>query len=185
MKVKSIVCGTLAILACTQVFALDITKGHLISHKEWTTGNAKGHFVASNAQAFQKSKMMGDPVTNSNNESYTNIDVVNTVSNMPVTITGNNYVRISNDSDMTQHYRVSYRTCSQIDPTRDIEDCIFYSDIIALEPHGSFSDMKAPELQETYNVPGTYQTSSDTFIVSTDSFDVASHSLSEGEVKVS
>ena len=41
---NKLLCAVITSLVCAHGFALEINKGHLVSHKEWTTGNVKAIF---------------------------------------------------------------------------------------------------------------------------------------------
>lgn len=146
----------IAALLNTNTFAVEIYKGQIISHKEWSTGNnqysfddAKNHFPLTSLP------------THTNNNSYTYYDSqaiglsFTGLVNMPIKINGYNYTAIENYTTATQTYLYHVEDCAVIDS--HTSNCAYYDDQIQLDPEGYIIYQQSPSLITTFSTKGIYQ----------------------------
>src|SRR3990167_9102818 len=138
----------------TSGFALEIDKGHVVSHKEWTTGNAKGFFKPGKmtAEMMKMKGMRSDAYSYSSLYSY--VTSAKGTVNTPVEIDGDNYIYAYNNTQKAETYHYSFSICAH--NSDHTAQCAYYYDELVLEPGGSASSMEIPSLQVTFMKPGTY-----------------------------
>jgi hypothetical protein len=183
MRVKSLLCLALTTIVGSNSFALEIYKGHLISHKEWSTGNVKGGFVANK---IMKSALASNHAASNDHGEQKNIisqiaSYTGTVGS-PVAVNSENSIYMLNVSETSKLYRYTYSLCADaIDKTAQ---CVYYSDAIQLDAGGYFNNVQAPQLQLIYATPGTYQTYTTTSL-NTEDWTSVTGSTSVGSVTIS
>lgn len=159
MKLKSLLCLMLA-SAATQAYALEIYKGHIVSHKEWATGSAKGSFVPGNAaaNAALKLNMLGSKQSRADggvsHTIFSSVAPATGTAGSITTLTGSNSIYMYNSGKEKQQYNYQYSLCAAIaDKTAS---CVYYYDEIELEAGGSFNDNHQGQSQLVFAAAGTY-----------------------------
>lgn len=156
MKNKiSLLAVVLAGVVTTNASALEIHKGKIIAHKEWTTGIAKGSFK-SKALVKKNVEDMGNFYV------YTNAQGGKAQAGIVTTINGQTQVFIQNASNETKQYSYNMSVCS--DTTEHTASCVLSFYTIEVEPNGDFSDSSTPELRLIYDKAGKYNTYVNTFV---------------------
>jgi hypothetical protein len=163
MKMKTLSCIIITSLVSAPLFALEITKGHLISHKEWSTNDAKGNFISSHEKPKDMiSQLNATEGPSSDIATSAQLYPIKGAVNKPFTTEGINYADITNNSDKTQRYQLSYETC--VETTDKVVNCIFYDDVLELEAGGHLNDTHKPNLTATIKQPGSYRAESKTTV---------------------
>ena len=156
MKVKLLGCS-LSILLSVNCYALEIYKGHLVNHKEWTTGGAK---MLVKEGKNQRLKML-TPTKNSSgvfSNSFNSIDFTQGVVNVPIDIKSTHQIYVLNDTEQTHQYSYILGSCAQID-THNIQ-CGYYLDSVELKPGGYVYTDEQPLLQVVVKIAGNYMVNS-------------------------
>jgi len=185
MKVKSLVCLAFASIVSVQAFALEIYKGHVISHKEWSTGNAKGAFVA--GHMTNQSLRLTRPVASRGEgdfvSSYSHISSSSGKAGVPAIVIGDGMVYIANGSQGSKQYAYQYTVCAEIaDKT---EQCLYSYDEIELDADGYFQESRQPQLQLTFATPGDYHILTATMIMGEHGLSSIVNSTSDGIISIS
>lgn len=169
MKLKVIVGIALATALCSQTYALQITKGKLISHKQWTTNGAIGKFLPGKKtlQSVQHKTDIDDPNDLLPVGLFSVMQSVNTTVGTPVDIANNALIYVTNNTSQVRDYNYNIVTCAATE-TPDTTECVQYFDVISLEPNGSFWDSVSPVLTMNYKTAGTYNTYAGTYYSAVD-----------------
>lgn len=188
MKIKaSLLCLTITAIASANSFALELYKGRVINHKEWTTGNVKATFKDSmkNATSQFKNKMM-----TKSDSTYASIysNGLNTkgATGVPVTINGNHSIYVMNDTQAAQQYNYTLSICANT--SENTTQCAYYYDEIQLEAGGYVVVDKAPVLEVKFSQPGIYKSHTSTNLMTrpdVNSLHMVSGSSSENSVEIS
>jgi hypothetical protein len=156
-------------MASTNTFALEITKGELLEHKEWTTGNVTGIFknldskTSKEARKFQAANDQRpisprqSIVTNGTMFSAESFVDKNTI------IYGVRDLSFYNGTDSPQTYIIETRLCSSLFPIETQEpfngfNCAVSQDKLQLDADGSIDLKKYAELLRNYSEIGSYDT---------------------------
>lgn len=100
MKIKFLISLAVAAAVGSNAFALDITKGKLISHKEWATAGAKATYLpgTKTRKDIQPEGMKGIKLSESTNTIYVDTESTTAHVNEPVSVSNDGYVWIYNTS---------------------------------------------------------------------------------------
>lgn len=178
-----ILLGFILASMATSGFALEIYKGHVVSHKEWTTGNAKGFFKPGKITSeILKSK--GLRTDNSYSSLYTYATTVKGNVNTPIDIPGDNYIFVYNDTQVSEFYHYTFSICAR--NSEHTASCAFYYDELVLEPGGYASSAEQPILQVSFAKPGLYESAVSTMLYKElESSRTNSGSTSEATIEIS
>ncbi|MHB1948135.1 MAG: hypothetical protein ACYCQI_08485 [Gammaproteobacteria bacterium] len=172
MKGKLLVGLALISISSTNGFTMDISKGKLISHHEWTTDNRV------KIKLEETNKTLKNSVLSSKNAdilsgSFDRIIVENKMSDTIGTagaitnLLANDITYISNDSSSPHNYKINTVICTTYDSTGGTA-CGSVSDEFTLEPQGQVTLSRSPVLSLIYNMPGTYSTYTETYVLRED-----------------
>ena len=158
MKGKIILSLVAASLVSSGSFALEIYKGRIVNHKEWTTGNVKAILKAGDPRKNKMAQLNNR--TTQNNSTYasvsSDIDYVEGTANTPLQLSGDHYVFIANDTATAQSYHYYFSICAESSDRTG--QCAYFHDEIQLEAGGYFNSSEEPELQLTFEKPGLFKT---------------------------
>lgn len=160
MKLTHIICLAIVTACSSQAYALEIYKGKVTNHKEWSTGGAKGTFVSDFGHASSLKMRRGNNGNNhSSAENFAGSIIAHSASdsttvNQPTVLPNSNDVYFYNDSSEKQTYTYTFGSCGQ--DSKEIVQCIFFENTVELEPNGYIQDSSHPTLELTYTKPGRY-----------------------------
>lgn len=172
MKGKSLIALAIASLISANLFALEITKGHLIKHKEWVTGNAKVTFKqgkhALDRNSHQK-HFDGHEVAY--NFVSSGLEAQTGVVGSATKIDSEHFFHIFNQTNAVQKYFYNFTVCADtyMNGTQEHEQCAHYYDEIELQPGGIASSNIVPELELFYDTAGRYSVSAYSSVVPVES----------------
>ena len=163
MKGKLLLCGTLTTLFCANSFAMEIYKGRIIEHKEWTTGNAKITFKPSDArEARLKFDQQKKQSQNAGAFISTYADSIKGNVGQPITVTGSHIIDVRNDTQATQRYTYILSLCTNT--SNHQAQCGYYYDTVELESGGYIFNSYTPMLQVQFDNAGTYTNYAQTLV---------------------
>jgi hypothetical protein len=138
----------------TNAFALQITKGKLISHKEWATDGAVASYLP--ATKTLASVQKAGQLTKTALELSAETESVATTVGAPVTIANDASIWVMNTSDEVKQYRYTFYICAFINA--NTSDCVYTEDLVELQPHGAIYTGAKPALQVAFDEAGVYDT---------------------------
>ncbi len=149
MNLQKLFCLAVMASVSTNVIAMEIYKGKVLSEKIYASDGSKATL------APQKNTML--PRHNDSDYAYTtaNIPSGHAKVNTPVVVDGSLSVSFVNSTEETRHYTVLNRVCSRT--TEATNHCVYYHKEIELQPQGSFFEDALPLLKMTYSKPGSYK----------------------------
>lgn len=122
-------CFALTAFISSQVYAVEIFKGKILQHKEWSTGQAKAVFKE------VKNLNLKANLNNSSAMMTTSLaDIVHGTVGIPVEVKGVSSGSIRNQTESVQTYYYNATVCAETNPFNT--DCIYYNDKIELQPGG-------------------------------------------------
>lgn len=154
MKIKLIISMAIAAAVGSNAFALEISKGKLISHKEWATAGAKAAYLPGTKTRQNIQDIKGMKLSESSNAVYSDTESTTAKVGEPVTVGNDGYVWIYNASEAVKNYRFEYSICA--DQTANIMECVYSEDVVELQPHGYVSDSRKPTVTMKYDTAGSY-----------------------------
>lgn len=167
MKNKVLLIFILSLLSTVNSFAIQITGGKLISHKEWTQGNViKSSFkdiTSSNTSRipvsrFKKNETIENWITASSRTIRS--DEASIPVNKDITFSGVSHIHILNDSDSVQKTYSIIHTMNVFPPCPSEPGHLcptlfsIVEDVVMLEPNGSAFIEKEPTLTTRFDSPG-------------------------------
>ena len=185
MKGKLLLGLTIATLISANSFALEIYKGKLIKHKEWTTGGVKSSVInaATNTSHLKLNTALASKSATPYLETFSfGGDISGYVGNL-VQVIGNNEVYVHNYSDTSQTYYYTLNVCADAGNKED--KCIFYFDEFSLDPDGYVSTNIQPSLYLVYFTPGTYDYYVESAAVNADRLSFENMSSAKGNITIS
>jgi hypothetical protein len=183
MKLKIIISIVVATALSSQAYAMQITKGKLISHREWATKGVKASFGISTRT--RKDMKLDDNPNIIPSANFAETHSVLAKVGQPVSVKNDGFVTIANTTNHTRTYQIFMRICADAITSGNVE-CLNYENEISLEPGGSYVDAPVPTLTITYNEPGTYSSYAMTWYYgSNQSADEDGRSLSDATIVVS
>jgi hypothetical protein len=157
MKGKILI-GLAAVLVSTGSFAMDITKGRLLDHKEWTTNGGVGTFIdkhqslaATKANRFFHDEQFEDGVI-AQGKVY---DLDTAKVNEEVRVHSKSILWLVNYTQSQQIYKITTELCSNLENV-DKQVCTRTEDRVSLEPKGSLSMNRYPSVHITFDKAGYY-----------------------------
>lgn len=158
MKSKSLWCLALILMISTSSFALEIYKGRLIKHREWTTVYAKGMFNAvdiKNRSLAVRNKMARTSES-SDITVFSDAKAIQGIVNSKTLLDGEHYISIQNNTTTTQQYDYELSIC--VDTSTFASQCTYFNVEIQLDPTGYASDSEESNLFIQFTKPGIYHT---------------------------
>lgn len=172
MKAKLLLGLIFTSIVSINSYAMEITKGKLISHKEWTTGNITGSFKEIIKGKNSKFSLL--PLQNQKNlELPTNLSVVmassyayenNGLTGTDIIFTGSSYAIIYNKTSSPQTYRIITNFSLHFDEhsgngnnnnnNSGMNDSVTSEDVVTLDPQGEFFSMRHPVITKNFAMPG-------------------------------
>lgn len=152
------VIASIGVFTSVNALATEITKGRMIKHKEWTTGNVLSYSLKATtpkqmALKFKTFQQKTHP--NSANISMSMLDSISpAIAETKVEITGTSVVGAKNTSNETKQYEITSQLCTDNDP---LTACVFIYDAIELEAGGMFIYDINPVVLASYSKIGTHQ----------------------------
>lgn len=175
--------GLVLVTITTSSFALEIDKGRVINHKEWTTGNAKGFFKPGK-MTNEMMKGQGWHGNSSYSSLYSYASSTQGTVNTPVNIEGDNYIYAHNDTEKDEIYHYTFSICAH--NSDHTAQCAYYYDELVLQPGGSASSSEIPSLQVTFTKPGKYRSDVSSYLYKEqDGLYVHNGSTADGSVEIS
>lgn len=178
MKIKFLLACVVMATLSTNASALQIHKGKLLSHKEWSTGKAK----LSLAKAIIAKRSLKDNTDGTWSSLTSEIHPATGLVNQMIAIKNEANIYLQNNSDHEQTYELRFSICAM--PAKDSYDCVDTWDTIQLQPGGHFSDPDALVLNIAFDQPGEYTIFSDSSMW-TEYWANSAYSSSESSVIVS
>lgn len=140
--------------------AMELTHGKLLSHKEWTTGNAKGTFANTSLKPqthihplFKKPHVSLDTTISAS--VWDKVDSTPTGQvGKPVETDGFSAVNLINSNTEEQTFSIYSELCAW-DETAQI-GCVHSLDQVVVKPQDVASVYRYPQLTLTYTTPGQY-----------------------------
>lgn len=154
MNIKLLVGLVCAAAIGSNAFALQITKGKLISHKEWATDGAVASYLPA-TKTFEGVKKAG-LLTKTALELTAETESVAVTVGAPVTISNDAWIWVMNTSDEVKQYRYTFYICAFVNA--NTSDCVYAEDLVELQPHGAIYTGAKPALQVAFDKTGVYDT---------------------------
>lgn len=164
MKIKLLISMAIAAAVGSNAFALEITKGKLISHKEWATAGAKASYLPGTKTRQTVLDSKGMKLSGSSNAIFSDTESTTTQVGVPVTVGNDGYVWIYNSTETVQNYRFVVSMCA--DQNDEIIECVYSEDNVELQPHGYLSDSRKPSVTMKYDTAGSYNIFASAYYVS-------------------
>jgi hypothetical protein len=164
---------------------LEITKGKLISHKEWASDGAVASYLPGTksfkdvVDSGSSANMLGRTGTQITAETHS----VATTVGQPVTIANDGFVWIINTSDEVKQYRYNFHICAS--NLESQTECVYTEDVVELQPRGSFASARKPTLELTFDKPGVYNMYAQSFFTTAPMQTSIVSSASTGTITVS
>lgn len=159
MKFTTLVGAVCAAVIFSQAYALQIHKGRLISHKEWSTGNAIPAFLPGTLHA--KKSLMEAPIQVLAETGSESVRIGDSVS------VGNNaLIQVLNNSNEIKSYVASLEFCAFLQ--NHITDCMFSEDIVELEPYGDLDLAKKLLLTLKFTKAGVHEIRARSIVIGED-----------------
>jgi hypothetical protein len=155
---KLLIITAVASVVSANAFALDIKNGKLLSHKEWATStNIKFSFKDSNKKQMLPNILANKKISDNMPEdtdvaiAQNRFEDVVGLTNQSMTISGESWVTLQNESNKQQNYTVQTYLC--IYNFNDVI-CAISKDELELYPKGSVSISKVPQIETTFKDSG-------------------------------
>jgi hypothetical protein len=166
MKIKLLVSMAIAAAVGSNAFALEISKGKLISHKEWSTGGAIASSQPGSKTLESVMRRHKSMLKSENSVSYYFLEAETAPATgrvgEPVSVSNNAFVYARNDTSETQTYNYNFSICTN--KSDHIIECVYAGDVIELLPGGFFSNTAQPVLTVKFDKPGSYSTMADSIV---------------------
>ena len=165
MKMKLLISAVIAAAVCSNAFALHITKGKLISHKEWTTGNAIASYQPGTKTLQSMKRTLAKLDVNPSTPIFLASETRNAVAHVGerVSVNNNAFIWVKNNTESTRNYYYNFNICAT--KSDSIIECVYAYEQIELEPNGEFNNALSPELTVKFNEPGVYETTASSFVM--------------------
>lgn len=148
-------------LVSANSFAMEIYKGKLINHKEWSDSNDKFSFKSNVSALPLTLPTHGKKIHGKANGNQAMVYAVanggNFLTNSDVSLTGYGIIYVENDTDAEQTY--DYRQSICVNISEHEQHCAQLADSVDLEPGGYFLNQDMPVVNVTFNEPGNYMES--------------------------
>lgn len=149
MNLGKLFCLTALACISSNVFAMEIYKGKVVSEKLYASDGSKATLAVKKhavKRAYEE-----DFIYNT-----ASIPSSNAWVNKPVVIDGASTVSIFNNEGMTKSYEVRSEVCSET--SEATTHCVYYYKTVLLESGGYYYDDAIPLLKMSYSKPGRYKT---------------------------
>lgn len=148
MKTKFMLSLVAAAVVSSPVMALQVVKGKVISHKEWSTSGVSASYLPPIAAKQGLS----------HGASYLSIGVrpQQVAVGEKATVVNDSALYLTNSSGKTHSYYIVNSICVLLDLNN--EECVYSKDIVELEAGGMLYSTKRPALTVALQNPGVYPT---------------------------
>lgn len=147
-------CVAAIALAGTQAFALEIVKGKVVEHKEWSTGHIKSVIKNTSIPDAKLKK----PFDKDSEWAALYLDIQHGTVGQPVTWAPHAFIHHSNMTEANE--KISYFVGACVWMTLNDIECTYYSDTVELQPGGTIYGGGVPEVTTTFDQAGTYNITS-------------------------
>lgn len=157
MQIKLFISMAIAAAVASNAFALQITKGKLISHKEWTTGGAIAASLPGTktlASIMRDKNIMRPGRTHTSYFLQAEAAPVSGHVGERIPVSNDAYIYAYNDTNEIKHYQYNFNICAI--KTEKITECVNSGDVVELQPGGSFHNFGQPVLKVKFDKAGTY-----------------------------
>ncbi|MFZ2315031.1 MAG: hypothetical protein WAW86_05155 [Gammaproteobacteria bacterium] len=162
MKKKILFGLALTTVISANSFALEITNGTLLDHKETIKGNIQGTFLSIKKDTAANTNKSFSPRNVESNYISGNMEIIKPKKDdaevgSDITFTGFSKIYIWNGSSYKQTYTI----------TKNADTCFFKSpdsfcqvetvssiDVVSLSPGGSITDLSTPKVTKNYDIAG-------------------------------
>ncbi len=156
MKVKLLLATAMMAAITSNAFALHITKGKLLSHKEWATGGAIALTMPTNKTKASLMRMLDQQNSIQPSLVVAGIDNFATTVNEPVTINNNGFFWFENTTAASKTLSLMTSICVQ--HSVNTLECVYTFDRFDLEAGGYVELNIFPALKVAFREAGTYIT---------------------------
>lgn len=184
MKSKILLSVMFGLLVNANAFAVEIYKGQLVNHKEWSTHNVQLNVMNGKNSLAQ---MKHVTVKDSDGSSFVFLQSLLPQARGKVgsvtTVDSTNGMFIQNLTDTSQTYLYGVSLCSSADGRTN--ECGYYQDQYQLDPQGYV--MLTPDIQVLipFTMPGTYQSTLTATISGNEDTSPLSMSMAIGAITIS
>lgn len=144
-------------IASSSTFALKITQGKVLKHKEWTTGNITKATYTTKDNAFsadiKKIASEGNDITSSI-FTFAGTNTLNGKAFEPAVATGYSSIIMTNASNETKTFLFTLETCVNLADGK--QNCAIRQDTIDVEPNTSALNTQNPSIEYTFDKAGIY-----------------------------
>lgn len=152
-------------------YALEITKGKILQHKEWTDGKITATYLHSSKNLLQlKHPNALKQSSNDQGSQYSYTQIMSHIgpkegkTGLQANVEGSHDINFYNQTKNNKTYYYLLSTCIETAPKKTI--CAYYSDLVELEPEGSLYDTLQTQLKYVFEKTGTYKSTSGTYLTS-------------------
>ena len=156
MKVKLLLTTAIMAAIASNAFALHITKGKLLSHKEWATGGAVALTMPTNKTKATAMRMLDQQTSIQPSLIVAGIENFTTTVNEPVTINNSGFFWFENTTVSSKTIWLMTSICAQHNV--NTSECVYSYDRFIVEPGGNVNGTVFPALKVAFPQPGTYVT---------------------------
>lgn len=187
MKGKLLLGLALVSFISANTYAVEIYKGKIIKHKEWSTGTIKVTFKDTKLKLFD---LKVSPLHKANDaipyiQSHANAPVFRGTVGIATPINSEHMVIMQNATTSTQTLYYNFGVCLTTAP--HVEECTYSYDEVMLEPGGHIYMPQIADASTTFSEPGSYRfnVSTNAGLVDPDGhMSVLGASLSESDVVI-
>lgn len=196
MKGKLLFAIALIAAASSNVFSMEIVKGKLLTHKEWTTGNVKSIVKDINIDSKKTERLLSQHKNDPNTYVYSHARFPFMLSPIIRTgeiasIDGQTSTIILNNATTNKIYTITDSVCSDTSPEEapqgpiQLRTCSFRMHQIFLDAGGYIVLAQNPGVTRSFDEAGTYNLSVSTSIISDDNEHVTYSTSDEKRIYVS
>jgi hypothetical protein len=160
MKLTPIIGIALAAAISSNAFAVEVTKGKVLKHKEWSTGKVKASYAKGSktlAAMKQKIKLDGPVPT----YTFAETRPVSVNAGDTFSISNDSFTFIHNNTSEVHYYTMESSIC--VERTDNAVECVYSWDYVELQPDGDITAVSMPTLTTSFADAGTYHTDASTY----------------------
>lgn len=148
--------SVIALAVGSSGYAMEITKGKLLSHKEHSTGKIKATMKEMKfdvKKEIANFKAAGSLVQDNGDRIYVkeNMYDASGITGQDTDLSGSSHIYIVNNTDTNHTYTINTIICAEQDA------CNYITDVIDLDPAGVAVAVRAPTITFSYDTAGEYQ----------------------------
>lgn len=172
MKIKFMLGLVVAAVIASPVMALQVTKGKVIKHQEWSTKGVKASYLNSVSKQIRSH---GDVYVSSG------VRPVQVAVGEAATINNDSYLYVRNDSHRSHTYYLTSNVCVWLDDKN--QECVYARDTVAVESGGAVFESRGPALTVSLPQSGEYFVQGESYVFDT-SGDRASYARANSTLTV-